>query len=476
MTTFNTATINKVKFIAECAHEDCALTTLKNAKDGITNRSKIHAGYESQWQGVDRAEVLECFAQAMDCRTKADFTRRIELLLETMRNMEIEHEKAEERAKIAAATPRTVEAAPVVAEPTAAEVMQITFWGANDYTARRAIVEAAHAEALEIDAQKARNWLAFAGRNVFDTLTNADHRRKAIEEAHAVALAINSAKDRHAAAMHRRDVAESRLASDVLLCIKHDTDNAVEACHAEALNMEAARKLNARQAAFVFHNTAAERAEIIEAAHAEALSLNVIANVQADVIAAPYLPALVAACHAEALEIDKALEGTATITTPAAPAAPVMEAAPAAEHVPAANIHDYPITTLHTAIDAEDGKPYAEKRVIRAYVARSITRALESQQRHAEKYTAQDEIWLAEHHADHAFRNSVITAEEFTAIYHLIRAENARPLATLAAIRDALLSGAPVMPAVEAVAAENDRAAVRAAVRGYVSRQMDAQA
>ncbi|MJS61854.1 hypothetical protein DOC35_19420 [Salmonella enterica subsp. enterica] len=394
MTTFNAATIQKVRFIAECAHEDCALTTLKNAKEQITNRCKIFAGYESNWQGVDRAEVLECFAQAMDCRTKSDFSRRIELLLETMRNMEIEHEKAEERAKIAAATPRTVEAAPVVSE---AEAAQIAFFGGNDYAARRAIVEA---------------------------------------------------------------------------------------CHAEALEMEAARQLTARQARFVFHNTAAERAEIIEAAHAEALTINLMVNIQADVIAAPYLPALVEACHAEALaeereyarawlalaafphfnELTTDQQRRRAIDAAHAEALECNEAydeylaeqaaaaAPAVEHVPAANIYDYPIRTLHSAIDAEDGKPYAAKVVTRAYVARSITRALESQQRHAEKYTAQDCLWLAEHNADHAFRNSVITAEEFTELYHMVRAASARPLAILAALRDALLSGAPVMEAAHAAA------------------------
>lgn len=50
----------------------------------------------------------------------------------------------------------------------------------------------------------------------------------------------------------------------------------IEAAHAEALDIEAARQLTARQARFVFHNTAAERAEIIEAAHEEALALNVV--------------------------------------------------------------------------------------------------------------------------------------------------------------------------------------------------------
>lgn len=58
------------------------------------------------------------------------------------------------------------------------------------------LVDAAHAEALAIDAQKARNWSAFAGRNVFDTLSNADHRRKAIDAAHVEALAMNEERDR----------------------------------------------------------------------------------------------------------------------------------------------------------------------------------------------------------------------------------------------------------------------------------------
>lgn len=46
------------------------------------------------------------------------------------------------------------------------------------------------------------------------------------------------------------------------------------AAHSEALEVEAVRNLTARQAHFVFHNTAAERAEAIEAAHAEALEVD----------------------------------------------------------------------------------------------------------------------------------------------------------------------------------------------------------
>ncbi|HDS4345641.1 TPA: hypothetical protein QH074_004330 [Enterobacter hormaechei subsp. steigerwaltii] len=95
MTTLNAATIAKIKYIANTAHEDCALTTLKNAKSNITVRTKIFAGYESKWDGIDREEVMAAFEQAMDCTRKADFTRRLELLLETMRNMEIEAERLE---------------------------------------------------------------------------------------------------------------------------------------------------------------------------------------------------------------------------------------------------------------------------------------------------------------------------------------------------------------------------------------------
>lgn len=48
----------------------------------------------------------------------------------------------------------------------------------------------------------------------------------------------------------------------------------IERDHAEALEVEACRNLIARQARFVFHNTAAERAQAIEDVHAEALAEN----------------------------------------------------------------------------------------------------------------------------------------------------------------------------------------------------------
>ncbi|CAI1985195.1 Uncharacterised protein [Serratia quinivorans] len=89
------------------------------------------------------------------------------------------------------------------------------------------VFEACHTEALEEEKRYARSWLALASYPFFTQLDNDIQRRRALE-----------------------------------------------AAHAEALDMEAARNLNARQARFVFHNTAAERAETIEAAHAKALKMN----------------------------------------------------------------------------------------------------------------------------------------------------------------------------------------------------------
>ena len=354
MTILNLATIAKIQFIAECAHEDVALTTLKNAKDGITNRSKIHAGYESQWAGVDRAEVLAAFEQPMDCRTKSDFSRRLELLLETMQNMVIEHEKAAEARRAAEAHQRTVMQytgadfsdelydahTEALDEEHArnAEAMQVTFWGANDYAARRAIVEAAHAEALEWDRATDSTWLGHSAQGYFELLTTDTQRRKAINAAHVEALA----QDRVYDVMH---------------------------------------------------------ADFVDPAHR-------------------------------------------TATAPA----------------PAADIDAIDIRTLHEPIEDEAALPYAAKVVTRAYVARSIARALASYTKHHAKYTAQDRLWLADHNANHAHRNGVITGEEYAAIYHLCRAEGADPLKLIDAVRVALLTGWPVMPAVNAAAGETTAA------------------
>lgn len=318
MTILNLATIAKIQFIAECAHEDVALTTLKNAKDGITNRSKIHAGYESQWAGVDRAEVLAAFEQPMDCRTKSDFSRRLELLLETMQNMVIEHEKAAEARRAAEAHQRTV--------------MQYTGADFSDE------LYDAHAEALEWDRATDSTWLGHSAQGYFELLTTDTQRRKAINAAHVEALA----QDRVYDVMH---------------------------------------------------------ADFVDPAHR-------------------------------------------TATAPA----------------PAADIDAIDIRTLHEPIEAEATQPYAAKVVTRGYVARSIARALASYTKHHAKYIAQDRLWLADHNANHAHRNGVITSEEYAAIYHLCRAEGADPLKLIDAVRVALLTGWPVMPAVNAAAGETTAA------------------
>lgn len=94
----NIQTAQKIKSVAEFAHYAIGTgSTLKASKEHITSHTKIFAGYEHQWQNIDRAEVLEAFTQAMECTRKADFTRRIELLIETMQNIEIEAERAAAR-------------------------------------------------------------------------------------------------------------------------------------------------------------------------------------------------------------------------------------------------------------------------------------------------------------------------------------------------------------------------------------------
>lgn len=80
----NLATAEKIKYIADSAHSDCALTTLKNAKAQIEQRSKVFAGFESQWVGVNRLELLAAFKPLLAYSRKADFSAHCELLSEAM--------------------------------------------------------------------------------------------------------------------------------------------------------------------------------------------------------------------------------------------------------------------------------------------------------------------------------------------------------------------------------------------------------
>lgn len=309
-------TVNKIKSVAEFAHYAIGTgSSLKASKEHITSHTKIFAGYEHQWHGVDHAEVLEAFEQAMDCSRKADFTRRLELLIETMINIEIEIEREQARA----ATPAAPAAAtPVISE---AEAMQVTFWGSNDYAARRAIVEAAHAEALEWDRATDSAWMGHAAQGHFELLTTDEQRRKAITAAHAAALPMDARHDARTACQ-----AQER---------KHHRD-AIEAAHIEAIEADKARTAHRLWGAYLNEDFAGRR-RMVEAAHADALARDRVYDVM----------------HADFV-------------------APAHRTAPA----PAADIDAIDIRTLHEPIEAEADQPYEQKTVTRAYVARSIARAL----------------------------------------------------------------------------------------------------
>ncbi|MCX8985148.1 DUF5417 domain-containing protein [Citrobacter portucalensis] len=98
--------------------------------------------------------------------------------------------------KAAPAPAVEVEAAP---EITPAHAAQITFFAANDYTARRAIVDACHAEALADDRAHNSAWCALAMYPHFNELTTDARRRKALNAAHGEALACNAAFDEYRA-------------------------------------------------------------------------------------------------------------------------------------------------------------------------------------------------------------------------------------------------------------------------------------
>lgn len=91
---------------------------------------------------------------------------------------------------------------------------------------------------------------------------------------HTEALDMNAAIEWAKITPEQRAIHDARVIFGISLKNKHNTDDVLDACQVEALNMDAARELNARQARFVFHNTAAERAEAIETAHSEALKID----------------------------------------------------------------------------------------------------------------------------------------------------------------------------------------------------------
>ena len=143
-------------------------------------------------------------------------------------------------------------------------------------------IDVLHAEALEMDA--AMEWAKITPeqRAIHDTrvthgisLKNKYNTDDVLEACHAEALEMNALIPAVARAVSKIDNADYQM--QAMFWAANDyaaRRNIVEAAHTEALNMDAARELNARQARFVFHNTAAERAEAIEAAHAAALKMD----------------------------------------------------------------------------------------------------------------------------------------------------------------------------------------------------------
>ncbi|BET44295.1 DUF5417 domain-containing protein [Atlantibacter hermannii] len=192
----------------------------------------------------------------------------------------------------------------------------------------------------------------------------------------------------------------------------------VEAAHAEALNMEAARELTARQARFIFHNTHAERLEAIAAAHAEAFYMNdeYEARAQFARLSTPHQAAIVAACHDEALRID---------------AAPV----------PAADIDGMTNDDICAAIDAEDNNGGNTYR--RAYCARYLTRMLAT---YAARGNATDHHFAGAA-VEHCRVWGIIEHHQSAELCATLKAPGDY-LATVEALRDALLTGDDIRAAV----------------------------
>ena len=145
-----------------------------------------------------------------------------------------------------------------------------------------AIADADHTEALDMNA--AIEWAKITPeqRAIPDnrvthgiSLKNKYNTDDVLEACHAEALEMNALIPAVARAVSKIDNTDYQM--QAMFWAANDyaaRRNIVEAAHTEALNINAARELNARQARFVFHNTAAERAEAIEAAHAAALKMD----------------------------------------------------------------------------------------------------------------------------------------------------------------------------------------------------------
>lgn len=131
------------------------------------------------------------------------------------------------------------------------------FIGSNDYPARRAIIGAAHTEALAFNEQ-------------FDFFNNPGWQRQLVAKAHREALEMNAETDRrhHLAVM---------VSIQNTIMERDDLPALVEACHAEALKMDEAHDASYRSVSRpgCFEGLGFnQKSRAVVAAHAEALELN----------------------------------------------------------------------------------------------------------------------------------------------------------------------------------------------------------
>jgi len=208
----NAATAWKIKYIAELAHKDCSLSTLKNAKAEIEQNCKVFAGYEFQWQDVNRQEVLAAFEKCFTFTRKKDFLEYCETLADAMEGQRIAaefHARVAHTIKIAnrdhgvwLTAEQVIKAAAgnhhfnfttvakmlaEAARKAAADDSRTDDEGNDPREWSGNTIENDHAEALVMDRQRTAWRLEsdFFGSNDFAA------RRRIVEEAHAEALELN---------------------------------------------------------------------------------------------------------------------------------------------------------------------------------------------------------------------------------------------------------------------------------------------
>lgn len=198
----------------------------------------------------------------------------------------------------------------------------------------------------------------------------------------------------------------------------------VEAAPAAVEAAPVITEAHAAQITFYAANDYTARRAIVEACHAEALKedrafnsawQSVARYIDCTTLDAKQTARALTAAHLEALEEDE-------------------RRARAGVPVPAADISEIDIRTLHEPIEAEACQPYAAKVVTRAYVARSIARALASHATHAAKYTAQEVARIISNEAKAAERQEQNGAALTTAQAEYNAAADASEAALMTAV------------------------------------------